>query len=203
MKTIQLTMTHKNGDAVTPVSTLFAETRMILPQASGSGTTFTYMDENRPSTIVVSESLSAVLAALGGSSATVMSRQIYLFDATAGKAIGAHTLTDLNGVAQTIPNKTRITRSFYEVATTFTSATDAGTIALGIETDSAAGIKAAVAISNGANPYDAGVVEGLQTGAASAFSAKTTAERNVIATVAVEALTAGKLYLICDLATTV
>lgn len=112
---------------------------------------------------------------------------------TSQRAIGAH------GLGVLLPDNAVIVRSWYRVATTFTSATDAATIALGVPTDgSGAGIKAAVAISNGANPYDAGNVEGLQTGATSAFHVQLTAERELTATVAVEALTAGKLELFVD-----
>ena len=115
------------------------------------------------------------------------------FDATAGKAIGSH------GLGVTLPDNAIITRSWYEVITTFTSdATDAGTIALGLPVDDVAGIKAAVAISNGANPWDAGIVEGIQDGTAAAFSEKTTAARELTADVAVEALTAGVLVLFCE-----
>lgn len=114
------------------------------------------------------------------------------FDATAGKAIGSH------GLGVTLPDNAIITRSWYEVLTTFTSATDAGTIALSVPVNDVAGIKAAVAISNGANPWDAGIVEGIQDGTAAAFSVKTTAVRELTADVAVEALTAGVLVLFCE-----
>lgn len=114
------------------------------------------------------------------------------FDATAGKAIGSH------GLGVTLPDNAIITRSWYEVITTFTSATDAGTIALSIPTDDVAGIKAAVAIDDVGNPWDAGIVEGIQDGTAAAFSVKTTAARELTADVAVEALTAGVLVLFCE-----
>ena len=114
------------------------------------------------------------------------------FDATAGKAIGAH------GLGVTLPDNAIVTRDWYEVITTFTSATDAATIALGVPTDAAAGIVAAIAISNGGNPWDAGNHEGIQAGAAANFLAKLTAARELTATVAVEALTAGKLILYCE-----
>jgi hypothetical protein len=119
-----------------------------------------------------------------------------VFDPSANadqRTIGAH------GLSVYLPDNAVIVRSWYEVATTFTSATDAGTIAIGTPTDgAAAGIKAAVAISNGANPYDAGNIEGLQVGTAASYHVKLTAERELTATVAVEALTAGKLTLFVD-----
>jgi hypothetical protein len=112
------------------------------------------------------------------------------FDASAGKAIGAH------GLGVTLPDNAIVTRSWYEVLVTFTDGDDdSATIALGVPTDGAAAIKAAVAISNGANPWDAGIVEGLQTGAANAYMTKLTAARELTATVATKALTAGKLIL--------
>jgi hypothetical protein len=113
------------------------------------------------------------------------------FDATAGKAIGSH------GLGVTLPDNAIITRSYLEVITTFESATDAGTIALGLPVDDVAGIVAAVAIS-AATDWDAGLHEGIQTGAAAAFSVKTTAARELTADVAVEALTAGVLVLFCE-----
>ncbi|MBI5056996.1 MAG: hypothetical protein HZB61_10320 [Nitrospirae bacterium] len=103
-----------------------------------------------------------------------------------------------HGLGVILPDNAIVDRSWYEVLTTFTSATDAATIALGIDTQSEAGIKAAVAISNGANPYDAGLVEGIQTGAIANALAKCTADRELCATVAVEALTAGKLRLYAE-----
>lgn len=113
--------------------------------------------------------------------------------ATDGGAIGAITLR-----GPKLPAGAVITRAFYRVLTTLTSATDAATGSLGILVDDVAGIKAAIAISNGANPWDAGNVECIQTGAASAFSEITTAERDITFTIAVEALTAGAFVLVCD-----
>lgn len=107
----------------------------------------------------------------------------FSFDATGGKAIGEH---DLN---IDLPAGAVILYSHYEVTTTFTSATDAATIALKA---GAATIKGAVAISNGANPWDDGLKDGAHDWAA-ANAQKNTAAGAVTATVAVEALTAGKL----------
>lgn len=100
-----------------------------------------------------------------------------------------------HGLGVYLPDNAIILRSFYEVLTTLTSATDAATIALGVDTDSEAGIKAAVAISNGANAWDAGLHEGIQDGAVANALTKLTALRELCATVAVEALTAGKLRI--------
>lgn len=113
-----------------------------------------------------------------------------IFDATSGKDIGTHT------IAAELPDNAIVTRVDYEVITTFTSATDAATVALTLQ--SAGDIKAAVAISNGANAWDAAVpAVTLVTGATSAYI-KLTAARTLSATVAVEALTAGKLRVYAD-----
>ena len=92
--------------------------------------------------------------------------------------------------------------------TTFTSATDAGTIAVAAQ--SAGDIRAAIAISNGTNVWDAGVTgsivgnaaldgnarTAIAAGAAEAAAViKCTAERELVATVAVEVLTAGKAVI--------
>jgi hypothetical protein len=124
------------------------------------------------------------------------------FDATGGKAIAAHKL----GVV--IPAGAIIVNSYYNVRTTFTSATDAGTIALSTG-EGAGDLKAAIAISAAGDVYDAGLHGNLPGSYAEATVAGdtaildaarkaasfilTTANRELIATVAVEALTAGVL----------
>jgi len=107
-----------------------------------------------------------------------------VFNATGGKAIGTHEL-----VGGSLPSGAVIVQRDYYVITTFTSATDAGTIALGVTTQDDNCLKTAVAISDGANPYDAGVF----IPAVPAAAIMTTAARTLCAVVAVEALTAGKL----------
>lgn len=107
-----------------------------------------------------------------------------VFDATGGKAIGTH-----NFAGPTIPTGAVLVHRDYYVITTFTSATDAATIALGVTPQSTACFKAALAISNVANPYDAGAF----LPAPPVTAVFTTAEQTVCAVVAVEALTAGKM----------
>jgi predicted RecA/RadA family phage recombinase len=110
---------------------------------------------------------------------------LYDFDVDTG-AIGSY-------YGDALPDNAVVLHSSYEVLTTLTSATDAATGALGVETDDVAGLLAAIAISNGANPWDAGYFDGIQDGAAANFSVKTTAAgRRLQFDVAVEALTAGK-----------
>jgi hypothetical protein len=116
------------------------------------------------------------------------------FDASSGAAIGTHTLAVL-------PKNTTIVRAWYEVLTTFTSATDAATIQLGVQTNDAAGLVAATAISAGGNIWDAGYFDTLADGTAANFTTKTTNLRNLNAVVAVEALTAGRFRLWYETAT--
>lgn len=109
-----------------------------------------------------------------------------VLDQTLNSAIGTHALP-----GATIPAAYVVAGYAYRVITTFTSATDAATIALGVTTQDTDALKTAVAISNGANPWDAGAV-GITAAAAPVF---TSAERTLCAVVAVEALTAGKLVV--------
>lgn len=103
-----------------------------------------------------------------------------------GGAIGAINL----GVF--LPDNAVIRRAWYDVVTTFTSATDAATVALKAQT--AGDLKAAIAISDVSNPWDAAIKDGVPVDTA-ATAIKLTAERELVLTVAVEALTAGKLVL--------
>lgn len=101
-----------------------------------------------------------------------------------GGAIGAITLND----TATLPDNAVITGITYDVITTCTSSSDAATIALTVPTDGA--LTTAIAISNGANPWDAGPHLGSVI---TPIARKTTAERDLQITVAVEDLTAGKI----------
>lgn len=120
---------------------------------------------------------------------------------TGERTIGAH------GLGVFIPAKAVITKILVDVVTTFTTANDSGTIAL--HAQAADDIVAAIAISDASNVWDAGV-HGSKIGfpnlgadaahdsaveVAALFAGvalKTTAEREITATVAVQALTAGK-----------
>jgi hypothetical protein len=132
---------------------------------------------------------------------------------TAQRPVGAY------GLGVYLPTKAIILRAWVDVVTTFTSAgADAGTIA--IHAQAADDIIAAIAISDSTNVWDAGV-HGSKIGypnlgadaahdsaveVAALFAGtmvKTTAIRELTATVAVQALTAGKAniyveYVISD-----
>jgi hypothetical protein len=100
-----------------------------------------------------------------------------------------------------LPDNAIVRYCYYDVLTTLTSSTDAATMAINIPTDG--DLQAAIAISDGTNPYDAGLIEcdtkGTDMSDPSTFI-KTTAARDVSVVIAVEAVTAGKfvLYLVYD-----
>lgn len=119
----------------------------------------------------------------------------------------ANTTIAAHGTGVFLPTKAVVTRFWWDVITTFTSATDAATIA--VKAQAANDLVSALAISDGQNIWDAGIHAGLpgfpnygadaahdtQVEVAALFAAtfiKLTAAREIIATVAVEALTAGK-----------
>lgn len=121
----------------------------------------------------------------------------------ANTAIGTH------GLGVYIPTKAVITNAWYDVITTFASAgTDAGTIALQVQT--AGDLKVAIAISAAGDVFDAGI-RGTLVGypaisgdavtalaniaAVAATFIKTTAERELTVVTAGQVLTAGKLVL--------
>lgn len=102
------------------------------------------------------------------------------------------------GSGITLPDNAIVTYCFYDVATTFTSGgADAATIAINIPTDG--DLQTAIAISDGTNPYDAGLIEcdtkGTDPGDPATFI-KTTAAREISWVIAGgQAVTAGKLQL--------
>lgn len=121
---------------------------------------------------------------------------------TGERTVAAH------GLGVYLPNKAVVLSAWIDVVTTFTSANDSATIAL--HAQSANDIVAAIAISDASNVWDAGLhgsklgtyaLDGnaltqIAMGAAVAGSMlKLTAEREITATVAVQALTAGKAVI--------
>jgi len=126
------------------------------------------------------------------------------WDASAGLAIGSHSP---NSGAIVLPEGALVTDVYFRVPTTFTSATDAGTIAMGY-TGATGAFRAAIAISAAGNIYDEGTSSGLvgnqaldgnaltaiaAAAAKAATYAYTAVDVNLLLTVAVEALTAGKI----------
>lgn len=114
----------------------------------------------------------------------------YEFDASGSVDIGTYKIGEL-------PDNAIVTRAWYRVETTFTSTTgpDNSTISLGIANDDVEGIVAPIAINDGSNPWDAGNHDCIQDGTLANFSEITDGVQDVQAIVAVDNLTAGKLYL--------
>lgn len=104
-----------------------------------------------------------------------------------GGAIGS------KGLGIFLPAGAIVKRAFYVTRNTLTSATDAATLALQIE--GADDLVAAVAISDGANPWDAGAPKACIPDDTVPNFIVTTAERELTAVIAVEDLTAGKVDL--------
>ena len=104
------------------------------------------------------------------------------------------------GLGVTLPDNAIVTRAWYEVLTTLTSGgADAATVSIDIPTDDVAGIVAAIAISDGTNPWAAGLHDAIQTGTAANFAEKCTAARQISITVAGgQDLTAGKFILFAE-----
>jgi hypothetical protein len=97
------------------------------------------------------------------------------------------------GLGVVVPAKAIIWDGFVDVLTTFESDdSDAGTVALQVE--AANDIITAIAISNGTDPWDAGLKNVKSVGTA-ATAVKTTVARQVSLVVAVENLLAGKLVV--------
>lgn len=112
----------------------------------------------------------------------------YDFDVDGG-AQGVYTLGTTEDV---VPKDAFVYKAWYVVEDTLTSATDAATVKIGI-TGQDDVIKAATAISDGTNPWDAGLHDGDADGTATNASTRTDEDRSVILTIGDEDLTAGKL----------
>jgi hypothetical protein len=190
------------GTTVTPYSSMFQELKMDEIRADGQDTLFSYGDKEYTVDETYAQ-VSALLTILTTTKSNVKELWGVIDFANAGSGtIATHDVLDpITLVAIKVPKGAIIVNGFAFIKTTFTSATDAATIALGIETDSAAGLKAAIAISNGANPWDAGKTALIPVGTAATALSGILAERKVQYTVAVEALTAGKMLVLLQYVT--
>jgi|SRR3990167_2967433 len=117
---------------------------------------------------------------------------VFKYDVSGGDsgAIATHVIGKL-------PPTFTITQAWLDVQTTFTSAADSATIGLGY-TGSVSAFDAPIAIDNGGNPWDAAaprVSDGAADGLVANFVVIGASTVNVVAVVAVQALTAGKLLL--------
>ncbi len=136
-----------------------------------------------------------------------------IYDTASNDSSGASNKTiAAHGLGVFLPIGAILVNAWVDVITTFTSATDAGTIALKAQT--ANDLTAAIAISDASNVWDTGLhgsvvgsyAEATVAGDTAVLDAarkaasyiKLTAERELIATVAVEALTAGKAVLFVE-----
>lgn len=196
---INLTVTIGNGPTF---SQLFDPSKMEKIRVNGAGTAISFLYEGEGYESTSFTSVASLQTAINLAAPSGTQTYIGILDASAGSSIGAHDLLDVNGNSLVLPDNTRVWDAYYEVVTTFTSATDAGTISLGVATDDVAGIKAAVAISTGTT-YDAAAPKALiQDGTITNVGEKTTGSRAVQFTVAIEALTAGKMYVFLECITT-
>lgn len=101
-----------------------------------------------------------------------------------------------HGLTTTLPDNAIITGMWYEVITTFTSNGDLATIALSV--NGANDMVSAVSIDTGTT-WDAALpIEGIPKIETTSSWVKTTAAREITATVAVEALTAGLMHIWID-----
>lgn len=101
-------------------------------------------------------------------------------------------------LAVTLPEGATVTTAFYKVITTCaTAGGDAGTLALGIASDGPDEFVAAIAVSAGGNVWDVSGdwVACSPIGTAASFTSETTAARTIVAVIAVQNFTAGKVLI--------
>lgn len=109
---------------------------------------------------------------------------------------GVTGFTDLRNAV--LPANARVTRVWYEVLQTLTSATDASSIGISIPVDDIDGLLTPITINDGSDPWDQGVHVGIQNGILTNISEKTTTKRNVQLSIAGEAITSGQLVVFIE-----
>lgn len=197
--TVKVTLTQEDGNTVSKDKLLVIQ-NIISAEASGTKVLIKYKEpgseaEEIKSLVTGTLTIDQLNSAINDLAVPGAREYVGVINATGGKAIGTYDLVDLAGNSIILPVASRVFHGTYEVTTTFTSATDAATIALSIATDDVAGLKAATAISVGTT-YDAAAPKLLiQDNTVTNQSEKTTAARAVQYTIASENLTAGVMYV--------
>lgn len=196
---IELTITKRNGITLgSAITSLFDPEKMHMPTSVSGGTEFYYPDHTGEMIkLVASESYASVKTLIEAPSVNGFVKELWAYlDGSDGLAVGVHNLVDfITGEEVEIPDGAIILDGFYEVDETFTTAgADAGTIGLGVATDTMV-LVTAVAVSNGGNPWDAGKHAIIPVNTPSTIVGPATADRKLTATVAVQAVTAGELRL--------
>lgn len=177
----------------TPESRGFREDRINNLRAIGADAIFDV--DNYEYT--VDETFAIVAAGIGIAKGGVSYAMGIIDMAVVGnRSIAVHDMLDALGNPIKLPKGAAILDGLAFVKTTFVSATNAGTIALGVEIDGAAMLKAAIAISNGAAPWTIGAKTALiPVGTAATAQTALTIDQKLQFTVAVEAMTAGKMVV--------
>jgi hypothetical protein len=208
---IELTVTKRDRVTINSVKMIFDTQLMMDLQAEGTGASFLGAVGSRHNvesqvSYHVSDSYASIKATLNAASALAnavgFQREVWgVFDAgiAANKTVAAHPLLDpVTGLQIVLPIKAIITEALLLVETAFTSGTSMATISLGCAVDAVAGLKAATLVSNaayqGTAPVKFTALIPVETAASSITPL--TAARTIDATVAVEALTAGKLKVL-------
>jgi len=184
-----------NADTVTIDEIPIADGKIVVGNGSGAGAA---VDLSGDATIAntgaitiaagaVEETMLAVPTA-DGLQARRVARATYDFAEHAG-AQGAI------GLGVTLPDNAVAVRAWYEVLTTLESSGDLATIAISAE--GANDIVTATAINAGGDVWDAGFHEAIQDGTIAA-AIKTSAAKEITATIAVEDVTAGKFIVFVE-----
>ncbi len=109
---------------------------------------------------------------------------------------GAISAINLGNFKDLIPNDAVVVGGYVKVLTTLiTAGADAGTIAVSVE--GADDIVLAIAVVDGSNPWDAGLQDVIPARTA-ATMVLTTADRRVVVTIAIQAVTAGKFEVVLE-----
>jgi hypothetical protein len=133
---------------------------------------------------------------IGAGNGAVNWNTSYVAEGTYDFSVDGGAISTINLTEAGIPDNATVKRAWYEVLTPPTSDGEA-TIALGVSTNDADGIKTATAYNDAA--FNAGYHDGTPDGAAANFTTKTTGNRYLCITIAGATLTAGKIKIFAEL----
>jgi hypothetical protein len=97
-----------------------------------------------------------------------------------------------------LPANARVTRCWYEISETFSSASDLSSMAISIPTDDVDGLVAPITIDDPSDPWDQGAHVCIQNGILTNISNKTTDIRNLQLNITGEALNTGAITVFVE-----
>jgi hypothetical protein len=182
---------HDTGIKQAQVLTNSSTNQTAAVTASGSGD-FILKSKNSTTTVINGSDLGGTVSLPpSGQILSVLKAEFSV--SVDGGSTGSRNLRNAS-----LPANARVTRCWYEISETFSSASDLSSMAISIPTDDVDGLVAPITIDDPSDPWDQGAHVCIQNGILTNISNKTTDIRNLQLNITGEALNTGAITVFVE-----